>query len=299
MDKRMKPQLSQNMNAILIVCLGWLFFSLADTNSKFLVQYYPVNLVLFINGSLGALFCGAWLLIRDGWKGFHSEKWKWHILRGICVTGTAYTVVHSLYYLPLSDFYGISFLSPFIIAVLSHLLLKEAIGWHRMVAILIGFAGVLVLAQPQFETNNVGLVWALMVPIFVSLNALIVRKIGPNESMALFAFVPFLSLALFILIIGHGDFSIPAAEHAIWFILSPLLVTGGLIGFALGFAKATESSAVVPFGYTQIFWGTLLGYLVFGDIPAPATIAGLTLIIGAGLYVLYREHQIAQSQNSR
>jgi len=283
-----------NMQAIGIVCAAWLCFSMADATSKYLVQIqnYPVEMVLFINGAIGTALVTLWILIQSGRRGFKTDKLKWHVMRGFCITGTAFSVVHALDYLPLTDFYGISFLSPFFIAILSFLILKEHVGWHRWGAIAVGFIGVLILAQPDYEDLNIGLLWAAMVPVFISFNALLVRKIGPQEPKYLYAFFPFLIMMLFNGAIGYDNITMPDMQDAWRFIAVTLFVMGGWIGFAVGFAKVSESAVAAPFVYTQIIWGTLFGYFIFGDLPGMQTIAGLALIIGAGLYTIYREYKL-------
>lgn len=288
------PASHHNIQAIIFVCLGWLSFAMADGFSKYLVQFYPVTSVLFINGIIGAVISIVWLMARYRVKDIAASKWKLHLLRMVWATGTSFSVVHALKHLPLADFYGISFLSPFFIALLAFFLLNEKLGWRRFSAMAIAFIGVLVLAGPQFQTHNVGLVWAFMVPVFVALNALTVRKIGVGEPLPLFPLFPFVGLVILnTALLPTHPLILPNPSDILYFIGCTLGVIGGLLGFANGFARASESVVVAPFLYTQMIWGVLIGIFFFNTPPTVTTLAGAALIIGAGLFSFYREYRLA------
>lgn len=285
-----------NIQAIIIVCLGWLAFSFADTCAKFLVQHYDPSIILMTNGIIGMVLTFIWLMATRGLQAFKTSKMKWHLLRALFTTGSSFSVVHALEYLPLADFYGITFISPFLIALFSFLLLGEKVGWRRIVAMVVAFIGVIILAGPQYETHNIGLVWAFLAPVCLALNVLCVRKLGHSEPLALFAFFPFVAIFLFNAAIIGPDYSLPATHHLWIFVVATTCVMGGLIGTSIGFAKASESSVVAPFLYTQIIWGVMIGMVLFATVPTSATLMGAALIIGAGLFSFYREYRIAHGK---
>ncbi len=284
-----------NIQAIFLVCLGWLSFSVADMCAKILVQHYDVSYILLTNGVIGVTLSAIWLISRCGINGLRTPFLKWHILRAICTTGSSFSVVNALNYLPLADFYGISFISPFLIALLSFLLLGEKVGWRRITAMMVAFVGVLIIAGPQYQTHNIGLVWAFLAPVCLAFNVLCVRKIGHSDPIALFALFPFILIAVMngaLFLPGH-DYTLPELHHLPFFFLAACSVIGGLVGTSLGFARASESAVVAPFLYTQMIWGIIIGIVVFATIPTMATMAGAALIIGAGLFSFYREYRLA------
>lgn len=290
------PASHHNIQAILFVCLGWLSFAVADGFSKYLVQFYPVTSILFINGVIGVVISLVWLSTRYSLKNLITPKFKLHLLRMVWTTGTSFAVVHALKYLPLADFYGISFLSPFFIALLAFFLLNEKLGWRRFAAMAVAFAGVLILAGPQYQTHNVGLVWAFMAPVFVALNALTVRKIGTGEPLPLFPFFPFMGMIILngaLALTPSHPLVLPNPNDIFYFIGCTVAVIGGLLGFANGFSRASESVVVAPFLYTQMIWGIIIGIIFFNATPTATTLAGAALIIGAGLFSFYREYRRA------
>lgn len=241
----------------------------------------------------GACLSGGWIIYRHGWRGFITPKWKLFALRGLLVIAISYLVVYSLSLIELADFYGIIFMSPFLVTILSVCLLKEKIGIHRIIAMLAGFSGVLVLAGPQLQSAPVGLLCVFLAMIGGSFVTIIIRKIGREPVTTLFAFVPFISSTVVYgpLMLLPGNFHIPDNP---WYLLAPagmgVLAFAGFIFFSTGFTRATETAVITPFHYSQMVWGVLLGYLMFGDVPELSTIAGSLIILLAGLYMVWREY---------
>lgn len=280
----------QTLQAIGWGVMGWTCFAFADIVTKWLTQTYSVSQILCITNLIGTIVTGMWIVFRHGKTGFRSQRMKWHMARGVCVVGSSVLVVNAVARVPLADFYGIVFLSPMAVALLSALVLGEKIGIHRLIAIIAGFGGVLVLAGPQFDDLNIGLVFAFCSVLFIATNSIIIRKIGREPVTMLFAFYPFVYSAVFNLPFMLGSYTPVASGDMILFLILPALALAGLIGFALGFSRAPETAVVAPFHYTQIIWGVMFGFFLFGDIPTPATLAGVVIIIAAGLYLIWREH---------
>jgi S-adenosylmethionine uptake transporter len=281
---------AKSLQAIIIVTLGWSCFAFADVISKWLTQSYSVSQVICLTSLAGAVYTGLWIIFRYGYKGFCSEKIKWHMLRGLCVTGTSFAVVHALSLIPLADFYSIVFLSPLVLALLSKFILGEHIGLHRALAIIIGFSGVLILAQPQFQDFNNGFLFALAGVFFIAGNGIIIRKISHEPITSLYAFYPFIFAAIINAPLMAYDMKAISLVDLPLILALPVFLVGGLVGFSLGFSKAPVTAIVAPFHYTQIIWGILFGYFLFGDIPTSATLLGASIIILAGLYLIWREY---------
>lgn len=278
------------LQAVGLVFAGYSFFAVNDALTKWLIRSYPLSEVIFISGGCGAAIIAALILFKYGWRGFLSPNTHWHLTRGVCIALSTFCVVHALSLIPLADFYSIVFLSPLAMAVMSHFFLNERIGWHRFIAIIAGFCGILVLAGPQFENPNPGFLFALVSVLFVSGNGIFARLVRHENNKLLYAFYPMAGNALFNLPLTLPDFQTPAAADIP---LMALLVVFGICGilcYTMGFARAPETALVAPIHYTQILWGVAFGYVLFGDVPSLNTLAGATIIIGAGLYLLWREH---------
>ncbi len=287
----------ESLKIILIVLLGWSCFSFADASTKHLTEEFPPAFLLTFSGLFNSILLFVWILYKKGWKGFLSPNWKWLVARGICIAITATCVVNALALIPLADLYGITFTSPFLILILAYTLLKENVGWHRWLAVSIGFAGVFILIGPQFNTFNIGIIYALISTISISLGAIIIRKVGKSEYLPLFVLYPSLSMLIVNAPLAIEGITLPPFPVLLEFIANTSFVLIGQLLVTYAFTHAKETAGITPFVYVQIVWGVLFGYFIFGDIPTRATITGLILIIGAGLYMIYRERQLAKKHN--
>jgi drug/metabolite transporter (DMT)-like permease len=198
-------------------------------------------------------------------------------------------------FVPLATATTIMFLTPIITTVLSVLVLSETVGIRRWAAILVGFAGAMVVVQPwRFLTDSLNIGVVLLVAATVS-NAsyqIATRQVRGDD--------PKTSL-LFTAAFG----AVVSSAILPWYWTSPdawgwlLLVGSGLAGM-LGHLCIIEAfrnapaSVVAPFSYSALIWATLLGYLVWSEFPANNVWAGAVLIIGSGLYILWRETLLRQ-----
>ena len=283
----------QNIHAILIAMTGWFFFSVTDAFTKVMTAEYPIVQLIGICSIVGTLLSAGMIYFRYGWRGFLTPNWKLFTIRGVLVIIVSYFVVKALSMITLADFYGIVFMTPFLVTIMSVLFLKEKIGIHRIIAMIAGFIGVLVLAGPRLDSVPLGLAFAFIGTVGGSLVTIIIRKIGREPVSTLFAFVPCVANAVVYgpLMLLPGNFHVP--QDPLMLLLPCMLGLTAFIGFmcfSIGFTRATETAVVAPFHYTQMIWGVLLGYVLFGDVPAATTIVGSLIILAAGLYMLWREY---------
>jgi drug/metabolite transporter (DMT)-like permease len=294
-----KDHLKKALIAILLCVGGWFAFSVCDATSKWLTSTYSVSQIVFMSSLPITILSAFIIFMKGGLSGFNTLDLKWHIARAVSVVLTAVFVVNALKTIPLADFYGITFLSPFITALLAALFLKEHLGWHRMMAIIFGFGGVLVIAQPQFATYSIGLVFALGATLSISGTSIVLRKMKSNESLFLFSFFPSFANSIFHAPGTIQNFVMPTFFDAGIFTILTISVMVGLLLLATGLRKAPIYSVVAPFHYTQIVWGITLGYLIFGDLPTPTTLAGIGIIVCSGIYMIWREYQMHKKPSQK
>ncbi len=298
MDKMSDKIISRKvalLESIALVVFGYFAFSVADLCSKKLQESYSIYQVLGTSSSIGLIITSLWLFIGYGKRAFFPANLKLHLIRALMVLGTAYFMVRSLQTLPLADFYGIIFIVPFLVMILAVALLKETIGWRRWMAAVVGFLGIVVLAGPQFDHIGEGIVCALIGAFCAACNIIALRKIGAKGPVPLYGVYAFAAIAGFNLsmMVATGVFKPYAVEYLPYFLIHGPIVILGILGTSMGFAKAPEAVVVAPFQYTQIIWGVLFGWFFFQALPTANTWIGLALVIGAGLYSLWREYRRA------
>jgi drug/metabolite transporter (DMT)-like permease len=221
---------------------------------------------------------------------------------------TAYTSYYlALAALPMATTVALYFSAPLFITVLSVFMLKEKVGPRRWMALIAGFAGVLIMVRPGGSFFD----WAALLPVLAgatyALSMISARKMGNTETAAALAFwgnAVFLVAALVMsAILGWGHFA-AEAHPSLAFLLRGwamptafdlmLMMSCGVIA-AIGLTLLTqayriaEASVVTPFEYTGLIWSVLYGWIFWSDWPAAIEWAGIAIIVGAGLYVLWRE----------
>jgi drug/metabolite transporter (DMT)-like permease len=198
----------------------------------------------------------------------------------------------------LDEVLSIIFTFPFIVAIASIPLLGERIGWRRWSAICFGFCGVLVITRPGFAAVQPAALFSLAATICYGLYAVITRIASRTDSNQTSLFYTNLVGALVMLPIVPFVWQTPA--H--WTTVALMLMTGvlGSLGHFLLISghKLAPASVLAPFIYTQLIWVVILGYVVFDHIPNVWTMAGASMVIGSGLYMIWRERKLGRSTTS-
>ena len=285
----------ESLKIIILIMMGWTCFSGADTITKYLAASYNPSVIITLGALINCTIISLWILKQRGLKGFLTPQWKLFALRALMTGMTSYAIVNALALIPIADMYGITFSSPFFTVILAALILKEQTGWHRWLAVIIGFVGVLVLVGPQYQEMNIGLLYACAATVAIAVGVILLRKIGTKD-----VYMPLLVLYSYLGMLGV-NFPIALPELQVfptpdlYFLLgnTALLLTAvALTTYCTSHAQSTAS--VAPFIYIQAIWGVVFGYIFFNDIPTPTTIIGLLIVVGAGLYMIYREKQLGK-----
>lgn len=287
-----------------------IFFSINDVAIKFLSGGYALHQVVLIRSLIGLLIILLLIApLTTGWAIARTKKLKMHMLRGLCVVFANMTFFLGLAAMPLADAVAIFFISPLVITLFSVLFLGEVVGPRRWAAIAVGFIGVLIMMRPGTDAFQL----ASLLPLFAAFCYagihIITRRIGGTESAATMAFyiqIMFIVVCLGMgLAVGDGRFG-DQSDPSLAFLLRawswPLvpdypvfLIIGigiGLGGYLISQAyRVAEASFVAPFEYLALPMSVVLGILVFGEYPGGWDYVGMALILGAGLFTVWREAQ--------
>lgn len=280
------------LQAIILAFLAYAAFSLADASAKHLVHVYGAPICITLSGVLAVSIQFIWIMVQRGWRGFKTRQLKLHLIRGVAIAIMANLVVRALQTLPLPDFYGIIFLIPFIVVLLSVVILKEPIKLYRLAVVAFAFAGVLVIAGPQFDTLSTGMLMVFIVVFVSSVNVFVMRRMGQHEYLPLYGFFPFLFISLSGVpqVLPHIDFLMKLTwEDGGLFVLYTAALIIGHTAIPLAFSRTPEMSLIAPMHYTQMLWGILYGVFMFHQAPSATTLLGGAMIISGGLYMIWRE----------
>ncbi len=250
---------------------GYSVFQIGATVALF--GYFPVLLLTFDNGGARALI---------------PTKPRLVMLRGILGVMAALCAWNAFSRIPLADVYTLLFTVPVIVTVMSPYVLGEEVGWRRLTAALVGFLGVMVMIGPKFQEFAVGHLLAGCAALFASFGFMVLKKIGPNEKSAAIISTNLLIMIAVCASFGGAEMILPTPGDFTKMALAGLLMGFGQAGMVFATRQA-PAVVVAPFQYTSMFWGVFYGYFVFGDHPTVSMGLGMVLVVGSGLYILWRE----------
>jgi drug/metabolite transporter (DMT)-like permease len=271
------------LNATLVIAIS-------QAASKWLVADYSVAEVLFFRalGSLGIM--AALILPRRGPAVFRTQRFGAHFGRNVAQAVAQCLILIALSLMPLAGVIAINFSAPLFAAMFAAMFLHEPIGRTRGLALVVGFGGVLIVASPGAGSFNAGAVFAIANAIMFGSITTAVRGLSATESTeTLIMHQMVLHTGLFAAACAILGFSWPSDGTA-WTVL---LVNGGLNGIgqylwtrALSLAPP---AAVGPYYYFVLVWAIVLGFVVWGDVPTLALLAGSAVVVGSGLFLLWHE----------
>lgn len=242
---------------------------------------------------IGTALCAtAWVAMGPGFASLRTKRVKAHVSRmaiGLTAMGLNFL---SFTLLPLAEAIAIGFTVPIFSVILAALLLGEPTGKWRWGAVLVGFVGVLIVIQPG--TGHTPLVGGMVALVAASVTAavtIVIRRLGATEAAATtvfwFAVSSLVPLALAM------PFAGVAHDGTTFVILAGMALAGGLAQLTLTAAlRLAPVALVMPMDYTSLVWATILGILLFGQLPSPWTWIGAPVIIASGLVILWREHRL-------
>lgn len=270
-------------------------FAVFNVLLKHLADRFAPSQLVFIRGLVGLLPLAALLALDGGGRRVLISSRPWlQVIRALSAFLANVLMVTSYRFMPLADAVAISYAAPIFVTALSVPLLGERVGWHRWAAVALGFVGVLLVARPGQGVIDPMAGVAVLGALCYAVCILATRELGGRDaalttmlwSTGLFAVFGALTLP----VVGTA----PAWSEVPLLGLSGLVATAGMFFFVRAYREA-EASTVVPFEYTAMIWAAAFGFLVFGEVPRPTTLAGIAVIAGSGLYILRRETRIRRA----
>lgn len=282
-------QISARLTGIGLMCGAVLSFAFLDATAKYLNGYMDTLQVVW------ARYTGAFVLAliifnpvsRPGLM--RTSRPVLQLVRSAMLLGSTIANFIAFRYLQLDQALAILFSTPFMVAILAGPLLGEWIGWRRWIAILVGFAGVLLVTRPGVGDVHWAALYSVASAVFYALYIVATRVLSRSDSSDTTLFYSNLVGAVAMLPVMPFVWKTPDDPFIIF-----LMVVFGAFGsfghYLLIVAhRLAPASVLAPFMYTQLVWATGFGYFVFGDVPNRWTLAGAAVVVASGLYLLHRE----------
>ncbi|MES0827551.1 DMT family transporter [Ruegeria sp. SCP11] len=281
--------MTPNLKGALLMMGSMAAYTVNDTLVKIVGQQMPLFQLIALRGVLASFL--IYLLARH--LGALHLKFprhdKWLIaLRSLCELAVTFFFLTALMHMPLANVTAVLQALPLTVTLGAAVFFSEAIGWRRMVAIALGFAGMLLIVRPGPDGFSIYSLYALASVVSITARDLITRRISVRAPSMVVTLATSLSITVVALIVSVFEGWSPVSTQAgilvacsaffilIGYMLSVVVMRDGEIGF------------IAPFRYSGLIWALLLGWIVFGDWPDSITMLGAALVVGSGMFTLFR-----------
>lgn len=281
----------EKMRGIAAMLAAVACFSLMDACFKQLAGSYPTIQVAFFRGAAGLPFVVAITALSHDWRALIPVRLWLHVIRGLLSVLTLYAFIYAIGELSLADAYSIFLVAPLVVTALSVPMLGEHAGWRRWLAIGVGLIGALIILRPTGRgLATVGGLAALISALCYACGIVLIRVASRTDTAPATVFWTLLVLACV-----AGALSVPgwvavANEHWRWIVLIGIFGSLGQIALTHAF-RLCAAGVIAPFEYTALIWGVVLDWFVWHVLPQERMFIGATIVVGSGLYVIYRENQ--------
>lgn len=311
------PQ-NQSSAGIGFILVGMVAISINDMIIKQLSGDYPLHQMVFVRSAIGITFSLMLVQLEGGMSILKTHQPMLHMIRGLMVVISNMTYFVALAVMPLADATALFFAAPLFITLLSIPILGEKVGPLRMGAVVVGFAGVIIMQRPweaggNLDVERIILLMPLVAALTYAVLQIMTRKLGATtkaSAMAVYIQGGFLVVsAAFWLVAGDGRYAEGVENASLIFLLRAwvwpapgdwwyfigLGLNSAIIGYCLSQAyRVTDAATVAPFEYVGLPLAVFWGWLLWSDLPDLTIWIGMTLIVGAGLFVFLREKQKAR-----
>jgi drug/metabolite transporter (DMT)-like permease len=277
-------------NGILLALIAYASYSCGDAVVKSLGGQFTV----FEIGFFMTLFAGFFLFFTrpadERWRDFWRTRRPWAVqARAWAGIASGVLSVYAFTTIPLAEVYALIFLAPLFVTILSTVILKEKVGPWRWLAVVAGFAGVMLVVRPGFRELHLGHLAAFAVAFLAATSVILMRSLAQEEKRTTMLGV----------LVGYGllfngvcaaatSFTLPDGRQLAWLILAGAFAAGGQLLQLLA-AKYAPANRVAPTHYSQIVWAVVLGALFFREYPDALALAGLAVVGASGLLTMVRE----------
>ncbi|WP_170335585.1 DMT family transporter [Ruegeria arenilitoris] len=220
----------------------------------------------------------------------HHDKWL-VAARCLAELSATYFFLTALLHMPLANVTAVLQALPLTVTLGAVLFFREQIGWRRVLAIALGFLGMLLIVRPGPEGFSIYAIYALIAVVSVTIRDLITRRMSihvPSLTVTLATSFT-ITIAAGFVSLASGWQPVPPVAGAMVACAAVFVLTGYLCSVMV--MRVGGVGFVAPFRYSSLIWALVLGWLVFGDWPDTITLLGAALVVGAGLFTLFRERQ--------
>lgn len=285
-----------NLRGILsmVVAMGVLIGS--DSCMKLALAEMPLFELVLMRGVASVMLCLVLLLALGHGRDMMRMFNPWVLARGLCEVSANFGFTFAIFHMPIADVTAIAQTCPLLVLLGAKLIWGERLGPSRLVLIGLGITGALLVAQPGTTAASPYAFLGFLTALSAATRDLITRKVPANIPAPVVAFTVLVSLMV---VGGAGMLAfetpvMPGSRHVMLMLLAGALMAGGHICIFVAY-KIGPVRSVAPFMYSLTLWAVLAGAVLFNDIPNAVAVAGMGLIVLAGLLVIYVDRRRGQA----
>lgn len=290
------------------ILLGQLVYSFHDVMLKFISGTYPVHEIILIRSCISLVPILAVARWKEGRGSLKTQRIGAHITRSLVMFASYLSFYLALSALPLAEVISLFFASPIFITILAVLFLKEPVDGFAWIAVFTGFLGVILMIRPGAGMTDPAAFMAVLSAVLYAVSSILARRLGRTETGLSLSFYPMvvyivcsaaLALGLSLLPVegvSHpslaflfGTWQLPAKTDVWLFSGIGLLAAFGLFCLSQAY-RLGQPSRIAPFEYVAVPLGVVWGYAFWLDLPGAQSVAGMLMIVGSGLFIIYRKN---------
>jgi drug/metabolite transporter (DMT)-like permease len=247
--------------------------------------------IVFMRCLFGLVFFLPFILRST--RAMHTTRLNLHLTRAMLQVVSMMLWFSAIPLIPLTDIAALSFLAPLFATIGAIFILKEKVGWRRGLAMAVGFAGVMVLLRPGFESVNAGSLMIIGSASLWALALLVIKSLARTDNPALMTAWSNLLLTPITLVPALFVWQWPTTEQ--WILMAIVGFSASCSHMCMGLAfRLADASKVLPMDFSRMVWTAIVGYIFFAQMPTIFTFIGGFMIFGAATYVTIREARLAR-----
>jgi drug/metabolite transporter (DMT)-like permease len=279
---------------IALILLSTVFLGTSDATSKYLSSTLPSIEIAWIRFLVFALIMVPAMLPGTPLYALQSRRPGLQLMRAMALLASSLFFISGLRFLPIAEASATSFVSPLFVTALSIFFLGESVGLRRWVATAVGLIGVLIILRPGSSAFHPAAFFPIVSAFAWACTLIMTRMMsGRERGMTTMTWSSIAGLCILSALV-QLVWVAPSWHDILFGILIGVASTAGQWIVVLAFRYA-DASVLAPFSYTQLLWVSMLGFLIFGEVPDVWTVSGAAIIVASGLYTAHREH-IRRSQ---
>jgi drug/metabolite transporter (DMT)-like permease len=292
--RRAPARTDRPFRGIALILLSTVFLGVSDVTAKYLSATLPSIEIAWIRFLVFALIMTPAMVPGTRFYALRTARPRFQFMRGLALLGSSLFFISGLRYLPIAEASATGFVSPLFVTALSIFFLSESVGVRRWLATAGGLLGVLIILRPGTNAFHVAAFFPLVSALCWAITLIMTRMMSGREHAV--TTMTYSSIAGLCVLSALVPFAwVAPSWHDILFgILIGVASTAGQWIVVLAFRYA-DASVLAPFSYSQLVWVSILGFLIFSEVPDVWTVVGAAFIVASGLYTAHRE-RVRRSQ---